>query len=520
MLSKSNRVLWTIIAISLFVRGFLAAFLEFGNDEVYYRLYALYPDLSHFDHPPMVGYVIQLFSLNLYFDNEFFIRLSSVLFGVINTILIFSIAKLINGERAGLFAALLYNASIYCFIIAGVFILPDTPQLLFWLLSLYFMLELLPKSAFFKDDHMKMLMLGIFIGLGMISKYTSVFLWFAVGAYIIFFNRKWLRQWSFYVSTIISLIIFLPVIIWNVQNDFISFTFQGGRVSPQETAINISSFLREFFGQVFYNNPVNVVLIVISLFAIRKSAGFIEKENKRILLLSSFPLILTFLLFSLFRGTLPHWTGPAYLALIVFASAYWSEKLTQKKAVFPITMQIPAWFLVLILTLGILQIRFGILFTDTSDDITRYGKKDVTLDMYGWREAGEKFAEFFMEESKAGQKEEFIISHRWFPAANIDYYIAGPNHIKVLGLGDLESIHKYAWINNYRGGFSKGMNSYYITHSRDFKDPQIYYGDNFEKITALDTLPIKRGNKTAQYFFIYRLENLKNEVEPLIQPPH
>ncbi len=74
------RSLVILIVISTIIRLFLAGFIEFGNDEVYYWTYALYPDLSHFDHPPMVGWVIQLFSLNLFFQDEVFIRLGAVIF--------------------------------------------------------------------------------------------------------------------------------------------------------------------------------------------------------------------------------------------------------------------------------------------------------------------------------------------------------------------------------------------------------------------------------------------------------
>ena len=47
-----KRMLFWLLAVSAIVRGILAAWLEFGNDEVYYWTYALYPDWSHFDHPP------------------------------------------------------------------------------------------------------------------------------------------------------------------------------------------------------------------------------------------------------------------------------------------------------------------------------------------------------------------------------------------------------------------------------------------------------------------------------------
>lgn len=110
--TKIEKHLFLLILISAIVRGFIAGFIEFGNDEVYYWTYALYPDWSHFDHPPMLGWVIQLFTLNLFFDSEFFIRLASVVFGSINTWLIFLIAKKIYNERAGFLASLLYTSSI------------------------------------------------------------------------------------------------------------------------------------------------------------------------------------------------------------------------------------------------------------------------------------------------------------------------------------------------------------------------------------------------------------------------
>jgi len=101
--------------VSLVLRVFLAANLELGNDEVYYRLYALYPDWSHFDHPLMVGLVIQLFSLDLLFDSELFIRMASIVFGTANLFLVYSIAERLKNSRTGFFAAILYSTSIYTF---------------------------------------------------------------------------------------------------------------------------------------------------------------------------------------------------------------------------------------------------------------------------------------------------------------------------------------------------------------------------------------------------------------------
>jgi len=147
MPENSKKYLIWLIIISTAVRAFIAGFIELGNDEVYYWTYALYPGWSHFDHPPMVGFVIQLFSLDLLLKDEFFIRLGSIIFGAVNTWLIYLIGAKIKDNLTGFYAALLYTTSIYCFIIAGIFILPDTPQVLFWLISLYLIVYALPDTG-------------------------------------------------------------------------------------------------------------------------------------------------------------------------------------------------------------------------------------------------------------------------------------------------------------------------------------------------------------------------------------
>ena len=330
-------LVWLII-LSTVVRAFIAGFIELGNDEVYYWTYALYPDWSHFDHPPMVGLVIQFFSLDLLLNDEFFIRLGSIVFGAVNTWLIYLIGAKIKDSLTGFYAALLYTTSIYCFIITGIFILPDTPQVLFWLISLYLIVCALPDTETSSKSRQKLLFLGLVIGLGMLSKYTSVFLWAGSFLYILLYNRNWLKTKELYISGFISIILFLPVILWNVTNDFISFTYHSERVDIFKSGIHLDYFFTEVLGQFFYNNPVNVLLILVAVIALIKHKEFLPLSYLRLLLWTSVPLIFTFLTFSLFRRTLPHWTGPAYIGLILIAAAYLRDSLSSKKFVL-----IPNW---------------------------------------------------------------------------------------------------------------------------------------------------------------------------------
>lgn len=81
----------------------MAAGVELGNDEVYYRIFALFPDWSYFDHPPLVAWLVRLTTLGQSVVGEMWVRLGSIIIGTINTYLIFRIA---GGGRQGFIASL------------------------------------------------------------------------------------------------------------------------------------------------------------------------------------------------------------------------------------------------------------------------------------------------------------------------------------------------------------------------------------------------------------------------------
>lgn len=497
-----------LIIISTLIRAFLATSLELGNDEVYYRLYALFPDWSHFDHPPMVGIVMQVFSLNMFLQTEFFLRLSALTFGAVNIWLMYRIGYQVKNERTGFIAALLYVASIYATVITGIFILPDTPQSIFWLLAILLMLKTLPKGPNAKGAFINMLLIGLAIGLGLLSKYTTIFLWLGLSMYVVLFRREWLKSTALYLGLLLTFVCALPIFIWNFQNDFISFTFHSERVDILGYLLNFNTFLTEILGEFVYNNPVNFILILIALFLVVNDRLKIRKSYQAILVLSSLPLIISIGIFSLFRETLPHWTAPAYTTLIVLAAATVDQlksKLMAKGVV------ISALFLTgIVLTLGFFQINYGIINLSGDEDPNRLGKNDFSLDMYGYAQTGEQFAKIVERDIKSGvmPAESVFFGDNWFPLANYHFYAAYPLEMDVYGISDLHHLHKYAWVNEIQGGFQEGMTGYYITDSKYFRTPNKLIRDSFETVEAIDTIPIYRNGKLVKNAYVFRLKNM------------
>lgn len=511
---RYKKWLWVLMATSFVIRLVLSGTLEFGNDEVYYRLYALYPDWSYFDHPFMVAWVMRIFSLNLLFTSELFLRMGAVVLGTVNLWLVFQIGKRLKDERTGFLAALLYSASIYAFVITGIFILPDAPQSFFSLLALQAMIQSLPYPEK-KSAQKQMLLFGLFAGLGILSKYTAVFLWLGAALYILFYQRKWLSKKSLYLSVIITFIVSLPILIWNIQNRFISFTFHGERVDMLGHGLNWNTFLTEIVGEIFYNNPVNFVLIIVAVTAFFLHKKFLKKAYGRILVVTGVPMIALFILFSLFRATLPHWTAPGYTLLLFMAAAFLAEK---RKNGLPVVVKSALGLLVVVLILGFVQIKTGILYHDHSSEVVETGSNDPSLDMFGYRQAGAAFAKIVKQDTLSGSMSGKLIltGNNWFPLANFDYYAATPLKMKTLAIGPLQNIHEYAWINKKRGGFQKGMDAYYLTDTRYFRPPDKNLQSFFESQEIPDTIPIVRGGRIAKYVLVYRLKKLlKIPPDPL-----
>jgi 4-amino-4-deoxy-L-arabinose transferase-like glycosyltransferase len=510
----SNRKIYLaffiLLAASALIRGFIAGFIELGNDEVYYLTYAKFPAFSHFDHPPMVGVVIQIFTLNLTFDSEFFIRLAAVVLGTLSTGLMFLTGRLIKNPLTGLYAALLFSASFYGFVLSGTFILPDAPQVFFWLLTLYLLLLILPDRELLRKSRTLFPVAGVVAGLAMLSKYHSVFLITGIFFYILFYNRKWFGAKEIYVAFLVFLMLCLPVVLWNVDNDFISFTYHENRVSITASGLQPQYFLTEIAGEFFYNNPVNVVIILIAFIALIRRKQFIRPDYKRIILWISIPLVLVFISFSLFRSTLPHWTGPGYLGFILIAAAYLSEPkrpdLKLRLIPWPVTMALVFILLVTVAVMG--QIRYGWV------PLTRWKVADISHDLTGWRQLGGKFAPIAKSDVDQGRMKAGspILTFRWFPAANLDYYVGGPVNKPVYALGTLERIHKYHWINQLRGNLKQGSDAYYIALSDDYEDPVSLYGALYDTIMPADTICITRGSELVRKAFVYRLSGLKKEL--------
>ncbi len=506
--------IFLLIFISTLVRCALAFFLEFGNDEVYYWTYAQHLQWNYFDHPPMVAILIRLSTFNLYFHNELFVRAGAIGCAAINTWLVFLAGKKIRNEQAGWYAALLYTSSFYCSIIAGTFILPDSPQVLFWMLSILLMLEITNEKNTTRNKNGLLLLLGATIGLCILSKVHGVFLWVGFGLYVLLYDRKLLKAPGLYGAILLTAMIISPILIWNIQNNFITYSFHNSRVGFFNRKPDLDSFLQQFTGSILYNNPVNFVLYVIGVAGVARHKNDIGVNYLRLLLLLSLPLILVLLLMSLFNETLPHWSGPAYISILLIAAVYFSQKNKQPRKI-PGGIIAANLLLLFAAVAGILVIRYLPMQLGNREERI-LGDGDVTLDMVGWRKFSGEFDSLYKADARQGlmQERPFIISDKWFPSANLDYYVAGPGQFDFMATGKLTDIHHYAWLNKDRPAPERGSDAYFIYPSNYYHPPKPELQNYFEKTDEPVLIPQYRSGVHVRNFVIIRLHHYKGGIPP------
>jgi len=289
------------------LRLLAAAAIPLTEDEAYYRLWAAAPRLGYYDHPPMIAWWIWA-GLRIAGDTALGVRLLPVAASLVSTLLVFDLGQRLPGRRAGLTAALLYNATIT--VGAGALLaVPDVPASLFWVLALWAMARADGKPAFWLGA-------GAAAGLACLSKYSALFLapgavlWLALSPE----GRRALRTpWPWLAAGIAAAIFSLNVA-WNAQHHWLTFARQFGRVGASRLA---PRYLVELIvTQFLLLNPLVAVLMGAGVHRAWKTRDRIGLMA----LLTSLPFAAYLVLHSLHDRVQAHWPVPLYAGAALLAA--------------------------------------------------------------------------------------------------------------------------------------------------------------------------------------------------------
>ena len=366
-----------LLALACTLHFVLGASLGLSVDEAHYVLYAVHPDWSYFDHPPLVGWAQwPLVALDA---PAWVLRLVPELLWLGTAVLVYGLSERLaprqNGQ-AGFWAVLALSLAPLLHVL-GIGLLPDTLLTFFTVLVIRLTLELLNPQSVKRPG--PWLLLGMTLGLAGLSKYTAILAVPGVAVCLLathgwrVLGNRWL--WA---ALALSLLLVTPVVYWNHANHWISFTYQAkhGSGGGWQT-VHVLQFL---VVQFLVYGP----LLLWGLAGARQS---VSSKAGAMLMFFAVPFALLAVLSG--GGTsLPHWTAPAWVALAPFAGVGLARAWNQGRR-WVIASTAVAQALLCALALGLMLTGGYPLMTNTTGQGNGAAPSNPFADLHGWPQAGD-----------------------------------------------------------------------------------------------------------------------------------
>jgi len=283
-------------------------------DEAYYWGWSQSLEWGYYSKPPMIAAMIAA-SEAIIGPGLIALKLPSLLCYPVTAVVLFGIGQHCFSARVGFWAGTLFM-TIPLVGALGMFVSTDAPLLLFWAVALYGLIRALETASW-----RHWLMVGVCFGLGLMSKYTMAA--FAGSAFLVLvFDPRGRRQLTTikpWVAFILGALIFVPNLLWNVDNGFPTF-----RHTAEITRLDARAWapgeLGEFLvAQWASLGPLLGVTLLLVLVRIKR---LWQDPAMRLFVLMTVPLILLVSVQALTGRANGNWAAPSFVAAIVLMPAY------------------------------------------------------------------------------------------------------------------------------------------------------------------------------------------------------
>ena len=266
-------------------------------------------------HPPISAFAVEII-YQIFGNQDWAYYLLSQIFVIFAFFIVYKFSEeFLNDRKLALLSVFLLEG-IYFFNFTTPEFNVNVCQLPFWALSVFFTWRCIKY-----DRPIDYLFLGLFIGLGILSKYLFIYL--VIGIKILFLyllkKRKKLKFRNFFIAGPIALIILSPHIFWLIENNYVTILY-----GLQRTG-GIGSFLDHLiYPMVFIGKQIVILapLFLMFFFLIKKFKVKFKYNDEKLIFLfftTIIPIILIFLTSMIMGAKIrTMWMTPFYLFIGVF----------------------------------------------------------------------------------------------------------------------------------------------------------------------------------------------------------
>ncbi len=458
--------------------------LSLSPEEAYYWTYSIHPAMGYFDHPPMIAWTIMIFT-KFFGTSEFSIRFGAVVLSLVTNIFFFLSMKKLFKVKTAFFSLVILNF-VFVFSLYSVFFTPDSLLICFWVISFYLFLISCEKDCIFWWT-----LLGITAGCAMLSKYTGVFIPASLFMFCLFTpsHRRFLIKIIY--ASIISLIVFSPVILWNYQHNFASFAFQSVNRFSDKAGVTFSNIMGFWLMQALYFTPFIFIAFAYAALSLMR-----EKEkpfSEKLLLYYTLFLFLFFVAVSLRTWAKPNWTAPSAVFAAGMIAVFYLRLIDEKKS-----LKAKVYIISSILVAAFMNVLFyfqplaPVIFPSLS-------KADSTM---GWKALAQRVE---TERAKMPENQDtFIIGNGYELASEFKFYTAIPSIFSRNAFGLPALAYDY-WESPEK---MKGANAIVVSAHYN-EEPDDLLGYFFESYVETEPFEVKVGDAEVRSFRIFRCFDYK-----------
>ena len=386
----------------------------FHRDELGVLDDARYLDWGYVSYPPFTPFVARI-ALTLFGPSLVGLRFFAALAQSIAMVFAGLMARELGGRRWAQVIATLAAATSPVAICMGTMFQYVAFDFLWWVMAAYFLIRLLRS-----ENPRWWLAIGAVLGLGMMTKYTMIFFIAGLGAGVgLTPARRYLTNGWLWAGAALSLAIFLPNLIWQMQHNFISLAFLN-HIHARDVRIGrTDGFLT---GQL--TDCTN--LFTLPLWLAGLYFYLISPPGRRYRALG-WLFVVTFVLFLVARGRSYYMTA-AYPMLLAAGAVVWEDWLQKRSAGAALFGRTGTWT-----ALGagtILSAIFTLPLAPINSPLWRLTSKvhDNFTEQIGWPELTQTVAGIYDQLPAAEKPHAAILAGNYGEAGAIDLY-GGAYHL-------------------------------------------------------------------------------------------
>ena len=464
------------------------------RDELYYFACAEHLDYGYVDHPPLSVWILALVT-SVLGDSLFAIRLFPALLSGLSIFMIGLTTAELGGKKIAV--------SIVCIalLVSGIhlsystFYSMNVFDLTLWSVAIFLTVRLIKTQ-----ERVYWIYLGVALGLALLNKIGALF--YGAGLFVALLatdHRKWFTAKWPYLTGLISLALFSPYILWNMQHDWAHLEFIHNASTQKYGGLSPATF---WSGQLLINNPVTLPVSLAGLVYV-----FTEKNKAYRFMFIIFLVVATILTIN--RTSKPEYLASIFPVLLAGGALQFEQWSANRKWIGYATLVLLATGVMAFpLALPILPAETYIRYAaavgiqgENSEGHSEGPLPQFYADMFGWEEKAAAMANAYHALSLEEQKVCTLFGENYGRAGAIDYYADKYSIPKSIGG------HNSYWI----WGPGKATGEIVLVLSRDVGDKKKL----FEQVEDLGPVPCTYCMPYENNLHLYLCRGLKKPIDEL-----